>query len=139
MLVVGHSAGGWLARATLDQGVWDGEGGQLKARDVVCGLVTLGAPHFPPPAGGPPCATRGALAHCDREMPGAHLANQGLALVDAAAARASRRPSAPSDSAAGAAVAESSGSPRGSSGVTGDDSCAVGGGVASSSYQYDKS
>ena len=35
----------------------------------------------------------------------------------AAAARARRRPSAPSDSAVGAAVAESSGSPRGSSGV----------------------
>ena len=49
----------------------------------------------------------------------------------AAAARARRRPSVPSDSAVGAAVAESSGSPRGSSGVAdgsvgrdvGEDSC----------------
>ena len=38
-------------------------------------MVTLGAPHFPPPAGSPPCATRGALAFCDEQLPGALLAS----------------------------------------------------------------
>ena len=32
-----------------------------------------------------PRATRGALAYCDRELPGALLANKGLALVEAKA------------------------------------------------------
>jgi pimeloyl-ACP methyl ester carboxylesterase len=82
VLVVGHSAGGWLARAVLGQGTWemtseDAEPTSVDARSAVCGLVTLGAPHFPPPAGSPPCATRGALACCDEEMPGAHLASSG--------------------------------------------------------------
>ena len=88
VLVIGHSAGGWLARATLGEGEWlvdaadaDASGGKVQARDVVCGLVTLGAPHYPPPEGSPPCATRGALACCDKEMPGAFLASKGMALV----------------------------------------------------------
>ena len=57
VLVLAHSAGGWLARAALGDGEWpSGE----RTSSVVCGVVTLGAPHFPPPAGSPPCATRGA-------------------------------------------------------------------------------
>ena len=122
VLVIGHSAGGWLARATLDQGTWDmtaeeGDGGTsttLQARDVVCGLVTLGAPHFPPPAGSPPCATRGALAHCDRTMPGAHLANKGLALVSASAGIAYV-------TVAGAAIQGNAARPDGSTGVEPSD------------------
>lgn len=92
VLVIGHSAGGWLARATLGQGAWEvaaqAEGEAyitVNAREAICGLVTLGAPHFPPPAGSPPCATRGALACCDEEMPGAYLANTGSGLIDPSA------------------------------------------------------
>ena len=92
VLVIGHSAGGWLARATLGQGIWElaeeDEGEpptEIQVRDVVCGLVTLGAPHFPPPEGSPPCATRGALAYCDKELPGAYLATKGMALLEPAA------------------------------------------------------
>jgi pimeloyl-ACP methyl ester carboxylesterase len=61
VLVVGHSAGGWLARAALADGIPN-----------VCGLVTLGAPHAPPPAG-INCATRGALKNTDAAFPGAFL------------------------------------------------------------------
>ncbi|KAG5184624.1 hypothetical protein JKP88DRAFT_276983 [Tribonema minus] len=50
----GHSAGGWLARAALGDGTWSTErdaSGQaaaiVRSEDVVCGVVTLGAPHFP--------------------------------------------------------------------------------------------
>ena len=69
VLLVAHSAGGWLARAVLGAGDWcDGDVG-----GTVCGLVTLGAPHFPPPPGENSCATRGALAAVDEERPGAFL------------------------------------------------------------------
>jgi len=89
VLVLGHSAGGWLARATLGTGKWELEGDDgmlrtLRASDVVCGLVTLGAPHFPPPAGSAPCATRGALAYCDKVLPGSYLQDEGIAYVTVA-------------------------------------------------------
>jgi pimeloyl-ACP methyl ester carboxylesterase len=114
VLVVAHSAGGWLARATLGDGSdWllddDSGGGDddeekqgqgqgreavrrravttVRPGSVVGALVTLGAPHFPPPAGAPPCATRGALAFCDATLPGAFLAeSQGIAYVTVAGA-----------------------------------------------------
>jgi pimeloyl-ACP methyl ester carboxylesterase len=112
VLVIAHSAGGWLARAALADGEWpaaadtgvgdntgDGNtgrgtagagntgGGVTRARDVVAGLVTLGAPHFPPPAGSPPCATRGALAFCDTAHPGAYLKeSHGLFYITVAGA-----------------------------------------------------
>jgi len=121
VLVIGHSAGGWLARAALGQGEWevaaDAEGEApttVKARDAVCGLVTLGAPHFPPPKGSPPCATRGALATCDKEMPGAHLAAQGLALVEPSAGIAYV-------TVAGSAIQGNPSRPQGSGGVDPSD------------------
>ncbi|CAM9800011.1 unnamed protein product, partial [Hapterophycus canaliculatus] len=46
VLLVAHSAGGWLARAALAEGVWE-EG--VASEDVVAGLVTLGSPHFAGP------------------------------------------------------------------------------------------
>eukprot|EP00962_Isochrysis_galbana_P019519 scaffold5687_cov132-Isochrysis_galbana.AAC.1 len=114
-IVVAHSAGGWLARAALADGEWisaagggGGSGGALiRARDVVAGLVTLGAPHFPPPAGSPPCATRGALAYCAASHPGAHLKDsEGLFYITVAgAAIEGRRPAA----AAAAASTQSDG------------------------------
>lgn len=62
VLVVGHSAGGWLARAALAEMQPD--------LQRVCGLVTLGAPHLPPPEG-INCATRGALKNTNLASPGA--------------------------------------------------------------------
>ena len=85
-LVLGHSAGGWLARATL------GDGGAWPARDRVRGLVTLGAPHFPPPEGSPPCATRGALAYLDANLPGAFLDGVAYVTVAGSAIAGSREP-----------------------------------------------
>ena len=57
VLLVGHSAGGWLAKLSclLDDEV----------AKKVAGVVTLGAPHLPPPAG-TPCATRGVVADVAR-------------------------------------------------------------------------
>jgi pimeloyl-ACP methyl ester carboxylesterase len=61
VLLVGHSAGGWLARAAL--------GDDLKN---VCGLVTLGTPQIPPPPSKDiRCATRGALKNTNEAYPGA--------------------------------------------------------------------
>jgi len=62
VLLVAHSAGGWLARAALGSEGIEG----------VCGLVTLGSPHFSPPDG-INCATRGALENTDAAYPGAFL------------------------------------------------------------------
>lgn len=53
VLLLGHSAGGWLAKLAC-----------LADDDVAtrcAAIVSLGAPHAPPPAG-VPCATRGVVA-----------------------------------------------------------------------------
>ena len=75
VIVIAHSAGGWLARSTLGDGTdWDSSSVQS--------LVTLGAPHYPPPEGSPPCATRGALKHVSENLPGAFL--EGVSYVTVA-------------------------------------------------------
>lgn len=75
VLVVAHSAGGWLARAALGEQQRrvnsSSSSSASTTGDVVCGLVTLGAPHFPPPDG-INCATRGALKNTNLEYPGAY-------------------------------------------------------------------
>ena len=98
VLVLAHSAGGWLARAALGDGEWCPSGGRTSG--VVCGVVTLGAPHFPPPAGSPPCATRGALAFCDERRPGALLASEGVVYVTVAGAAITGRQEGPGKGAA---------------------------------------
>ena len=45
VLLVGHSAGGWLARAVV------GLMGVEKAGQRIAGVVSLGSPHVPPPEG----------------------------------------------------------------------------------------
>lgn len=75
-LVVGHSAGGWLARAALGDGAWTGKAAK-EVRDLVQGCVTLGTPHMPPAPPGV-CVTRGALGHVHLNYPGAFLKPQGL-------------------------------------------------------------
>ena len=51
VLLLGHSAGGWLARAALGDGTPESSLARLNAAEDVCGLVTLGTPHLPPPEG----------------------------------------------------------------------------------------
>ena len=122
VMVVGHSAGGWLARAVLGDGTWELEPPVpadsaeaaaaapkevVKAGDVVCGLVTLGAPHFPPPEDSPqPCATRGALAYCDKTYAGAHLLeSEGIKYVTVAGAAITGSSAKPEDGDGAAASA----------------------------------
>lgn len=75
VILIGHSAGGWLARAMLADGKWRGKGEATSSSDLVIGLVTLGAPHFPP-ADNAMCMTRGALSYVDTEFPGAYLRDE---------------------------------------------------------------
>ena len=70
IILIGHSAGGWLARGILGDGVWAGS--TTPSCDLVAGLVTLGSPHLPP-AKGAADMTRGALRYVDTLYPGAHL------------------------------------------------------------------
>ena len=77
VLLVAHSAGGWLARAALADGEW-GDG--RRAPELVSALVTLGTPHFPPPDGVPDM-TQGVLKSVNDNYPGAFLADERLAYV----------------------------------------------------------
>jgi len=79
VLILGHSAGGWLARAAMGDGVWCEEEKIRTSERVKC-LVTVGAIHRPPVDVGT-CVTRGALAYTDRNYPGAFLADEGVAYV----------------------------------------------------------
>mmetsp|Transcript_18270 Transcript_18270/g.38001 ORF Transcript_18270/g.38001 Transcript_18270/m.38001 type:complete len:285 (-) Transcript_18270:20-874(-) len=73
-VLVGHSAGGWLARACLGDGsgsgnFWgSGEGKQIE-KDKVKAIVTLGAPHYPPPDSSMEM-TRGAITLTSELLPG---------------------------------------------------------------------
>lgn len=79
VLVIGHSAGGWLARAGMGDGLWCPET-QTRTAERICGLVTVGAIHRPPVSVGS-CVTRGALAYTDETYPGAFLKEEGVAYV----------------------------------------------------------
>jgi len=68
--LVGHSAGGWLARAFL---------AAPGPRPPVSALVSLGTPHAPPPAAADP--TRGALKWLSQTSPGAFHAQEGVRYV----------------------------------------------------------
>jgi pimeloyl-ACP methyl ester carboxylesterase len=70
IILLGHSAGGWLARGILGDGAWASS--STPSSDLVAGLVTLGAPHLPPVEGAPDM-TRGALRYVDTSFPGAYL------------------------------------------------------------------
>jgi hypothetical protein len=66
VLLVCHSAGGWLARAALGY-----LREQIDPARTVCGIVTLGAPHLPPPPSVMDM-TRGALQSTHTTFPGAY-------------------------------------------------------------------
>ena len=68
-ILLGHSAGGWLARASL---ALEGRQEDTKLSDLVGGVCTLGAPHTPP-ALGRPDMTRGALSYLNKSYPGAYF------------------------------------------------------------------
>ena len=72
VLLLGHSAGGWLARAALGDGTPESSLARITANEDVCGLVTLGTPHLPPPKGTED-STRGVLRYVDAQYPGAAL------------------------------------------------------------------
>jgi hypothetical protein len=78
VILVGHSAGGWLGRGLLGDGVWgDGlfykkESNDILSKDLILGLVTLGTPHYPP-SGDVFDVTRGALKSIDERIPGSYL------------------------------------------------------------------
>jgi len=78
VLLIAHSAGGWLARAALGR-----KEGALAGR--VCGLVTLGSPHKAPPSEPPgDDQTRGALGYVDTQYPGAALQSKGVEYITVA-------------------------------------------------------
>jgi pimeloyl-ACP methyl ester carboxylesterase len=74
--LVGHSAGGWLARAILGEGLWNGKNDR-PVSELIRGLITLGSPHFPP-SEIEADITRGCLRYVDDNFPGAFLSNSGL-------------------------------------------------------------
>eukprot|EP00241_Pyramimonas_parkeae_P004703 CAMPEP_0114225888 /NCGR_PEP_ID=MMETSP0058-20121206/929_1 /TAXON_ID=36894 /ORGANISM="Pyramimonas parkeae, CCMP726" /LENGTH=361 /DNA_ID=CAMNT_0001336557 /DNA_START=40 /DNA_END=1125 /DNA_ORIENTATION=+ len=74
--LVGHSAGGWLARAYVADPKYFPEAStasKVERNPAVRSLVSLGAPHLAPPKGVPGVfdATRGALRWLNEEYPGA--------------------------------------------------------------------
>ncbi|CEM20650.1 unnamed protein product [Vitrella brassicaformis CCMP3155] len=87
VVLVGHSAGGWLARAVMGDGTWrnetDEETGESTVeytQDIVQGVISLGSPHYPPP---PPALdmTRGVLTYVCREYPGTFHKEKGIFYV----------------------------------------------------------
>lgn len=78
VMLLAHSAGGWLARAALADGR-----NEVAARTRA--LVTLGSPHRSPPTEPPgDDQTRGALRFVDESYPGAFLQSQGVEYVTVA-------------------------------------------------------
>jgi len=78
VVVLGHSAGGWLSRAALGFG---SKPLGLVSINKVAGLVTLGTPHLPPPPGKVMDMTRGALRLTNENYPGSFHEDEGLFYV----------------------------------------------------------
>jgi len=78
VVLLAHSAGGWLARAALGRN-------RATLASSVSALVTLGSPHCAPPKEPPgDDQTRGALPYVDKNFPGAALQAQGVEYVTVA-------------------------------------------------------
>lgn len=81
VVLMGHSAGGWLARAAMADGLWSVEdGAEVRTSDRVRCLVTMGAIHKVPQDESK-CVTRGALKYTDYAYPGAFLKAEGVSYV----------------------------------------------------------
>lgn len=83
VLVLGHSAGGWLARAAMSDGEWasgDDDVDAIRTSDRIRCLVSMGAIHKAP-ENASTCVTRGALKYTDDNYPGAFLKDEGIGYV----------------------------------------------------------
>lgn len=87
VLLVAHSAGGWLARGIMGDGVWvdddgiaDGKTDAMTTQQLIAGLITLGAPHIPPKLKSSDM-TRGALSYVHQFYPGAYLSSPELGRI----------------------------------------------------------
>ena len=84
VLVIAHSAGGWLARAAMSDGEWSpptqDETDAVRTSDRVRCLVTMGAIHKVPEEEST-CVTRGALRYTDENYPGSFLKEEGVGYV----------------------------------------------------------
>lgn len=72
VVLLGHSAGGWLGRAAIGFGSEDEDAPSIDISKIA-GVVTLGAPHTSPPPGVMDM-TRGALRITNERFPGAYHA-----------------------------------------------------------------
>ena len=79
VMLIGHSAGGWLARAVMGNGIWCEEN-NIRVNDKISGLVTIGAIHKVP-MDELSCVTRGALRYVQENYPGAFLKEEGIKYV----------------------------------------------------------
>jgi pimeloyl-ACP methyl ester carboxylesterase len=85
VVLVGHSAGGWLGRAFIGETQWRDDpehSSEDLPHDAVAALVSLGTPHTPPPPDSKvKCMTGGALGYVNTMWPGACYSEQGVAYV----------------------------------------------------------
>mmetsp|Transcript_31578 Transcript_31578/g.76248 ORF Transcript_31578/g.76248 Transcript_31578/m.76248 type:complete len:447 (-) Transcript_31578:4864-6204(-) len=79
VLLLAHSAGGWLARAAMADGTWCEEN-DIQTCDRVRCLATMGAIHEEP-MDASTCVTRGALKNTNEMYPGAFLKDTGIGYV----------------------------------------------------------
>ena len=100
VVLLGHSAGGWLGRALIGDPIWRNNSmeGEIRSEDSVsesgdwgephgsvAALVTLGTPHVPPcPTTGKKDMTGGALTWVNETWPGAYFSSHGIAYVSVA-------------------------------------------------------
>mmetsp|Transcript_35588 Transcript_35588/g.81360 ORF Transcript_35588/g.81360 Transcript_35588/m.81360 type:complete len:653 (+) Transcript_35588:126-2084(+) len=87
VVLIGHSAGGWLGRAALGDGSWDVDSDdttdsneRVRSSDRVRALFTIGAIHQTPQDEST-CVTRGVLKTVAELYPGAFLASEGITYV----------------------------------------------------------
>jgi len=100
VLLIGHSAGGWLARAAMGDGIWSSseESSEessdedsyslennkvtiVRTSDRIRCLATIGSIHQEPEQDKHTCVTRGALKYTNDNYPGAYLKNEGIGYV----------------------------------------------------------
>jgi hypothetical protein len=86
-ILIGHSAGGWLARAKMGDNCWHQSSGSsrdiLLSSDLIEALCTLGTPHVPP-TDKERDATRGSWTQTQEQFPGAHLSPFGVKYLSVA-------------------------------------------------------
>jgi pimeloyl-ACP methyl ester carboxylesterase len=85
VVLVGHSAGGWLARAFLGQHQFKSnplDNNEDAPNEAIAAVITLGTPHSPPPARSKvKDMTGGALKWVNETWPGAYYASSGVKYI----------------------------------------------------------